>query len=631
MSFVPEPHNEDEELRARADGRFGPVDCFQWPQLFCKEYEYAICIRRSDYHPSPDPLSWAWYRPSLEDFEPLPHATSLVGRLKQDKAAGVASLHQIAVARYDEWKKSRGDKKDIVIRLLKALGHDLMVLLNHPLTFHDVVVFVAQAQRYFLDIIAFLDYVKYVLPHVAYPPSAPLSVRTDWMGCFTSDTKVCDELFHAGVPVWLIRCNFTITARTIIEKPVRFTFPDDIIRSMYSEGGKPARPFDPLYRGPGGFLRHLHTRRHYKVTVEQPSVLGPQASSSRTQASSHLGKIPTRAQTRRATQKERARPKPSGSAGGRDKWKEVRMPEMPTPLPIWENAMKRVDKDPSRLKKDMVDRGYRVPEPAILISGQTPERRQLFMTNWLAIRPLWISRLDHDPPVQFPTSQLWREILHKAPSKEELEAAPESCMGNKTAKGRKLAVLEIFGDVAPAMVQGSSFAPTKTVEWRGKEILIASLTNPPPRLIRAILWEIYEIGWRYELCALDQALNPSLWAEHRTERVSFMHAIFPGSSGLVLWSEPLPSKAGDLGLTDSFADNVRVLRSLCVLLSTWLGAHPSFSYIPSFDGQFKQAQVYETMSRACEFYVQTFFDHFGHPPLLPHHFPLEYHEQHHVV
>ncbi|KAH0834252.1 hypothetical protein J3R83DRAFT_11592 [Lanmaoa asiatica] len=146
MSFIPEPHNEDEELYAQANGCFGPVDCFQWPQLFCKEYEYAICICRSDYHPSPDPLSWAWYCPSLEDFEPLPHATSLVGQLKQDKAAGVASLHQIAVARYNEWKKSCRDKKDIVIRLLKALGHDLMVLLNHSLTFRNVVVFIAQAQ-----------------------------------------------------------------------------------------------------------------------------------------------------------------------------------------------------------------------------------------------------------------------------------------------------------------------------------------------------------------------------------------------------------------------------------------------------------------------------------------------------
>ena len=219
-------------------------------------------------------------------------------------------MRKIASAHYDEWRKTRGDKKDSVGRLLKGLDHNLMIILNHPLTFRDVVVFVAEAQRYFLDVMAFLDYVLDVLPHITHPPFIPLPVRSQWMGCFTADTKVCDELFHAGVLVWLVRHNFTITPRTIIEKPVRFTFPDGIICSMYSEGGKPARPFDCLYRGPGGLHRHLHTRRHYTATV-QPSIPVPQASSSQTQVSSQVGKMPTQVQARRAAQKERAKPNPS--------------------------------------------------------------------------------------------------------------------------------------------------------------------------------------------------------------------------------------------------------------------------------------------------------------------------------
>ena len=313
MSFVPEPHNGDEELQARADGRFGPVDCFQWPQVYCKQYEFAVCIRRSECHPFPDPLSWAWYRPSLADFEPLPHAAFLVGKLTQEKALGVASLRQIAVVRYDDWKKTRGDKKDFVSGLFKALDHDLMVLFNHPLTFRDVIVYVAQAQRYFLDIMAFLDYVLYVLPHLDHLPSVPPPVRSDWMGCFTADTRVCNELFHSGVPVWLIRHNFTITPRTIIETSVRYTFPDHVVRSMYSEGGKGGRPFAVLYRGPGGYLRHVHTRRYYTPPVESSTTV-PQPSSSHTQAASNVGRAPTQAQTRRAAQKERARPKPSESS-----------------------------------------------------------------------------------------------------------------------------------------------------------------------------------------------------------------------------------------------------------------------------------------------------------------------------
>lgn len=292
--------------------------------------------------------------------------------------------------------------------------------------------------------------------------------------------------------------------------------------------------------------------------------------------------------------------------------------------------MKRVDKDPGRVKTSVVDRGYRVPEPALLITGQTPERRQHFMTNWLAVRHLWISRLDHDPPAQFPSLQLWREFLHSIPPKEDLLAAGSSSGHVKTqSKTRKLAALEIFGEEGAALTQGSCWAPKANVEWRDKVIPIASLLNPPTRLIRAILWEMYEVGFRYELCALDKVMVPHLWANHRTERLSLLYCVFPGSAGLVMWMEPLPKKSGDLGLTDSFPANAQLLRSFCLLLAAWPDAHPSFSAFATAVSDpkvGKDVETYEVMSRVSLFYVQTFFEHFGRPPLLPHAFPFEYHE-----
>jgi len=120
----------------------------------------------------------------------------------------------------------------------QALDHDLMVLFNYPLIFHDVVIFVAQAQWYFLDIMVFLDYILDVLLHVNYPPSVPLIVYSEWIGCFTANTRICDELFHMDVLVWLVCHSFIKTLWTIIEKAVKYIFPDDIICSTHSEGGK---------------------------------------------------------------------------------------------------------------------------------------------------------------------------------------------------------------------------------------------------------------------------------------------------------------------------------------------------------------------------------------------------------
>ena len=231
------------------------------------------------------------------------------------------------------------------------------------------------------------------------------------------------------------------------------------------------------------------------------------------------------------------------------------MSKLPPPFAIWENAMKLVDKDAARVKKDIVDWGYCVPELMLLVSRQTPQHHQLFMTNWLAIHPFWISQLNHDPPAQFPSPQQWREILHCVPSKDKLEAVPTSSMGNTSAAGHKLAVLEIFSDIMAAVSESTLLAPTQTVEWRRKYIPTTSLTNPPPHLIRAILWKVYEIGWHYKLCTLEQGLNPQLWAGHHMECLGFIQMLFPGSSCLVLWSEPLPSRAGDHRLTDSFTNN----------------------------------------------------------------------------
>ncbi|KIM69235.1 hypothetical protein SCLCIDRAFT_93854, partial [Scleroderma citrinum Foug A] len=49
VDFVPELHIfGDEDLQPHADGHFGLVDCFQWPQLYNREYQYSVCIPQKD-------------------------------------------------------------------------------------------------------------------------------------------------------------------------------------------------------------------------------------------------------------------------------------------------------------------------------------------------------------------------------------------------------------------------------------------------------------------------------------------------------------------------------------------------------------------------------------------------------
>lgn len=73
-------------------------------------------------------------------------------------------------------------------------------------------------------------------------------------------------------------------------------------------------------------------------------------------------------------------------------------------------------------------------------------------------------------------------------------------------------MLEIIGDVTAAMhVPGSFLGEAPPKLWNGAAKKCQSPRSPPSSvLIRVVLWKIYEIGWRYELCALDQPLNPQL-------------------------------------------------------------------------------------------------------------------------
>ena len=152
------------------------------------------------------------------------------------------------------------------MKILQLLQHMVMILLQHPLTFCNIITFIAEAQHTFLNIYAFLEFVEVVMPRLAHPSVSDL-VRSDWMGCFTQDTAVCDELFHVGVPVWLIQSKFAIAEQTIIKRPVTYSFPNKIIQAMYSECGKSILPFNLLYCGPGGLSRHINSCYYYKGTM----------------------------------------------------------------------------------------------------------------------------------------------------------------------------------------------------------------------------------------------------------------------------------------------------------------------------------------------------------------------------
>jgi hypothetical protein len=139
-------------------------------------------------------------------------------------------------------------------------------------------------------------------------------------------------------------------------------------------------------------------------------------------------------------------PNTTNSQQSRNKWEELHCPENPESIGFWTSAFQKADKATDRVKKGLVDRGYWFPNPVLLIAPSSLEWKKLFIANWLAARPLWISRVDHNPPENFPSPQIWHEFLNSNPSGESSTIASSSTAGPTQAATRKQAARDLFGE-----------------------------------------------------------------------------------------------------------------------------------------------------------------------------------------
>ncbi|KAG1776276.1 hypothetical protein EV702DRAFT_971524 [Suillus placidus] len=523
MQFIPKFHHfEEENVQARADGRFSVVDCFQWPQAYDNIFCNSVCIPRKEAYPFPHPLHWAWYTPEQKDFKTIPGNLFPVGTLASDKVEGLESLLKLVEKCVQDWRANQQGKKDVIVNRVVSLRHGISRLKKHPLTFRDLLIFVTDAQRLFLEIHSFIDWVLIAQLCISSGVGTVI-VNSEWMGAFTHDSDMCNKLHMAGVPVWYVHTMAYIPANMKVHKPVLIT------------------------HGQGGHQHQLHVRRLYSgTTFRNPDVAVPSSTSSSsfsTPSSSALAPSSQTSAAGRAPQqslkKHRRQPWES-----RDKWKDPESPYLPPSLLHWDDALKTCNKDPSRVHMPYaIDRGYRFPEPALLLSPKLPGCLQGYIATWLACRPLWIGRVDHDPPCNYPSPQLWRDFLGSGLTTQSQGAAPKGKgpkkKGPTAAEKHKVVMRDLFGDDV-LETQGDLFAREGSVEFRGEQVLVASLANPPRRLTQRITWELFELGFHYELRDLDRYLARKHWTDDLISREQLLHSIFPGEAGLVMWSEQFP-------------------------------------------------------------------------------------------
>ncbi|KAI6102148.1 hypothetical protein F5141DRAFT_1008308 [Pisolithus sp. B1] len=267
-----------------------------------------------------------------------------------------------------------------------------------------------------------------------------------------------------------------------------------------------------------------------------------------------------------------------------------------------------------RIKSGVVDPGYHFPKPTLFVNVSTPERKKTYLLNWLSACPLWINQVDICPPSKFPSLQMWRDFLNTI----DTDPLPST----KTVS-TKLAVRDILGEAIINSAQGLAGAPQE-IMWQGMQGNSNCIPfRSPLQFMQSLLWELCELTFHYELYVLDRALVPNCWTvsdsdEEWLTHQSLLYDIFPGTCGLVMWSESLPCHLRELGLcATDVPTSLPYISKFCQLLSMSPGAPACLQSPVELKGR-DDTEVYKVFSLACHFYVQTAFDFLGWQPSLPH-------------
>jgi hypothetical protein len=272
---------------------------------------------------------------------------------------------------------------------------------------------------------------------------------------------------------------------------------------------------------------------------------------------------------------------------------------MPPTTSTWANALKTIDK--SR-KLPGASGGYIFLDPGTIVGIQSVERRNLFLSNWLLYRHPFILRIASAQGTAIP-SEVWRQMLalkHDLVSQEQT---------GKAGDARNM----LRGFFEEAYVEFTLSPPT-TVIWRAQQRPLSDLEDTG--LIKEILWEMYELNVRQELSALDRRAKLNLSSSFPNAGLNHecLRRCFPlrGAAPFLTVNFDDSDKGLAAASLENRAPHLIALKSLML---SWKGNER----LADIADVTQSGQVTEEVEKKLiEFYVQSFFDHFGRPPLLPH-------------
>ena len=300
----------------------------------------------------------------------------------------------------------------------------------------------------------------------------------------------------------------------------------------------------------------------------------------------------------------------SSTGAGRNKYIEDPNPLIPPAIDAWRNALARVDTDPKNQAgcfSRPTDAGYAFPEPGIIYGGQSAERQAKLLLGWLRQRPAMIYRLTSSASsARVLSNQSWRTMLTYGDTPVSLESREQTKSASRRVDMRQL-LGNCLDESGLELVAG-----TDHLFWCKQELSTGTL--PSTDICQEILWELYELNFRFELLALHH--RAQLLVNDTPEQQDCVLACFPGHGPLLVADCSLANK----GLAaPSITERAPYLLALKRLMRGWKGNVPV--QVSSDEKPIEQYSTVEltALERAvARFYTQSFFNFFGRAAILPH-------------
>lgn len=240
--------------------------------------------------------------------------------------------------------------------------------------------------------------------------------------------------------------------------------------------------------------------------------------------------------------------------------------------------------------------GYIFPEPALLITPITLEKRLVHITSWLRIRNALIEwRATSTTTDDFVSNQDWRDLLSLPLSH------PGTSSSASSSRAKLLAML--------SMTQEDLRTPDGPANWRGTKVTLSLIENI--RLVQEIIWELSELNFHFELLVLNAELNTKETVGACSIQHCFPATETPHSLSSISFSRAHAGLAAVL--TRGRAPYLFALRELML---KWEGVERT-QLLPHIRKS-TDAGVDQLEEKVASTYIDMFYKTFGRPATLLH-------------